>query len=101
MAKPVAHVIAQELILEGRYRRQRCAWCGEALLDEDLSLIMVQEGQELPPAFESGTWLEVEPGFMQIVTPEDGKFPKNSCMAIEFPAKPPRLEVVQGGKLGD
>ena len=49
---PETHIAGLDVLWDGRYLRQRCAWCGATLLDYDLTTINVPEGQEGPPA----TW---------------------------------------------
>ena len=46
------HIASIDVTVDGRYLRQRCAWCGAVLLDYDLALIAVPEGQDPTP----GTW---------------------------------------------
>lgn len=46
------HIAAPHITVDDRYLRQRCAWCGELLLDLDLDRVEVPIGQPGPPA----TW---------------------------------------------
>ena len=95
----VSHVAAQDITYEGRYLRQRCAWCGVNLIDEDLSLCMVMVVDGEPPGvprWPVGKWIEVDEGCPTVysVLEEEGIAPKNSCMSREFP-KPRFLELVK------
>lgn len=79
---------------DGRRHRQRCAWCGEALIDDDLALMAgpARAGQALPDprvgAFDPGAWVELDRSGgvtrLSVVTPEDPeRYPSRSCMAEE------------------
>lgn len=47
----VVHITGMYVQIESRLR-QRCAWCGAVLIDYDLTLLAVPEGQEGGPS----TW---------------------------------------------
>lgn len=93
MAEPVAHVAGIELTVDGKHMRQRCSWCGVVLIDQNLELVAVQmpeDGSDPPPvrAWPAGEWVDVEPGHMRLLGDVGELYPKNSCMAAEFPAAP-------------
>ena len=96
----ISHLAGVDITAEGRFVRQRCSWCGEILVDVDLSLAAVPEGQKGNPAatWKVGDWIEVEgvwPTVYRVADAEDGKFPANSCMARELPKPKPRLVPVE------
>lgn len=85
----------------GALRRQRCAWCDAVLIDMDLRLIAVPEGQEIEPRFwETGELVQVESdgGFtaQTLVSHKDGDaLPADACGCPPVvPAAPP-LRVVR------
>lgn len=78
----VTHLVGLEVVIGGRYYRQRCAWCDETLIDLDLALIAVPDGQDPTPAFwtvgslvrhAGALWTVVEPDVREgeTQTPED------------------------------
>ncbi len=48
----VTHIAAPHITIDGRYARQRCGWCGQILIEHDLTRVAVPEGQDRAP----GTW---------------------------------------------
>ena len=87
MSVAVAHLVGPCITAHGRYRRQRCSWCGIALIEDDLALIMTAPGCEGGPGqWAPSTWVEVEEGnprrTSSLVGFEDS-MPENSCMAVE------------------
>lgn len=50
----VTHIAAPHVTIDGRYRRQRCAWCEAVLAEYDLSRIAVPVGTDPDP----GHWPE-------------------------------------------
>lgn len=69
----------------GPLLRQRCSWCGEVLVEYNLLLTAVPEGQEGRP----GTWpisslVMVDGGLSYVVEHTDGeKLPENTCFHHE------------------
>lgn len=53
-AATITHVAGLDVLFQGRWQRQRCAWCGAVLVDNDLSLVAVpipaDESEPEPPA---------------------------------------------------
>ena len=80
----ISHLVGVALTVHGCFHRQRCQWCGHAFIDQDLSLVATSDGSK-PVEWEPGRWIEVTEGNPSITTLlpdiEDGKYPKNSCMA--------------------
>ncbi len=48
----ITHIAGPDITIDGRYLRQRCAWCGDVLLEYDLERVAVPVGQTGPPV----TW---------------------------------------------
>lgn len=48
----VTHIAAPQVTIDDRFMRQRCAWCGDVLLEYDLTRVAVPVGQNPTPA----TW---------------------------------------------
>ncbi|HEX6870524.1 MAG TPA: hypothetical protein VF163_05450 [Micromonosporaceae bacterium] len=46
----MAHLAGPAVNIDDRWLRQRCAWCGHLLIDYDLELVAVPEGQDAAPA---------------------------------------------------
>lgn len=78
------HFAGLDVRIDNRLR-QRCAWCGETLIDYDLDRIQVPDGQDGTPS----TWpvpslVEVDGGMSYVVAYEpDGALPDNTCAANE------------------
>lgn len=63
----------------GDLMRQRCAWCGEVLLEYNLARVAVPVGQEGPPAtFPIGSFV-MRDGSAQIVMGNVAKLPDDAC----------------------
>ena len=85
----VSHLTAQPVLVAGRFRRQLCAWCGVAIVDEDLSRRAYAVDGDSPPfvgtEWPSNEWVRiVTDGAVRetvVFQPEPGKFPEDSCMA--------------------
>jgi len=78
------HIAGTDLTLDGRYRRQRCAWCGAVLADYDLSLVAVPEGQDPSPAmWEPGHLVRVEGNWSADVGDDTAKIPGDSCAMLD------------------
>lgn len=101
----IVHIAGPCITIAGRYARQRCSWCGEVLIDEDLENVMVApagplhhfpvgelvEAAEASPAgplhFPVGELVEVaegNPRRMSLLAPQenpdgDCKLPLNFC----------------------
>lgn len=87
------HIAGFPVQIGSKYR-QRCAWCDAILIDGDLSLEMVPDGQTGGPGkYESGALVEVQkdgPCTVSAIVPhEDGtELPANACVG------PPKLRAV-------
>lgn len=80
----VVHLVGIDITVEGRWIRQRCSWCGVALIDADLSNVMVPEGQARGyPTWKIGTWLRMDEGcptvYSIVEPPGDERYPAGSC----------------------
>lgn len=74
-------------MVDGRWVRQRCAWCGKALIEEDLELVMAPVDQPRPPmgvpTWDGGVWVEVDEGVpttYRVLEVEHDRFPVTACM---------------------
>jgi hypothetical protein len=93
-----SHLAGDPVTVEGRWIRQRCSWCGVALIDVDLELILVAETTE-PDAYPTwipGFWIRVLPGppiCSRVVDDLAGKLPVDACVRdvapIVLEAAPP------------
>lgn len=80
MTEPKVHIVGHAVVIAERHCRQLCAWCGERLVDEDLSLIATPDGQGFNPFWDQNALLEVGENYKMIVKPtEDGKLPPGCC----------------------
>ena len=97
----LVHLAGQWVYADG-FLRQRCAWCGELLIDDDLSTNMkaTQELRE-PCGFEPNSWISTSKtqdviATMKSLGPSDGHYPDDSCMKEEIRRRRhPPLERVQ------
>lgn len=57
----VTHIAGEHVVISDRYMRQRCAWCGDVLLEYDLARVAVPVGQPgLPATWSVGSVVRVE-----------------------------------------
>jgi hypothetical protein len=91
----ITHVSAQALTWRGSYVRQRCAWCGAILIDEDLTRICVpvEQAGDPYPTWPPDALIETDGCVTAVVEMdvlEDGsvRMPDNACMKM-----PPELTV--------
>ena len=96
MSRAVVHITGLPLVVQGHLARQRCAWCGAVLVDEDLSCVAVADGTKYNPFWEMDRALEIEASDdgsvvrSSIIETLDGLLPDNACT----PARPRRLTLV-------
>jgi len=100
MPDGVVHIIGMDVTVDGHLRRQRCAWCGQLLVNDDLSRMawtLNEDGSDPGPPgpWPMGALVEIvgdskpEPGEvlgfrgMRIVEVEDGKLPDNACARLD------------------
>ena len=98
MADGQTHIAGLDLTWDGRFQRQRCAWCGVTLLDYDLSMIQVmveEDGTAKAPGFWAvGALVHTEDGVSQVIEAEyhelaEGdttpavKVPDDCCMRLD------------------
>lgn len=93
MSDSVVHIVGIDVTMDGYHRRQRCAWCGALLADDDFSRMawpLNEDGTDPgpPPPWGVGVLIEVagEAGsfrFMGRVEPDDGKMPDNCCARLD------------------
>lgn len=77
----VTHIAGLSVIVSDRYQRQRCAWCDAVLIDEDLTLVAVPEGQEGGPTAWPQSRLVHNDGGVWWVLPEGAALPADFCGA--------------------
>jgi len=85
------HLAGADVIVEGRWMRQLCQWCGYRLIDEDLTRVAVPSGQSgALPHFEIGAWICVEgvnpTAFSVVDAPGEDKYPAGACFDDVVPA---------------
>lgn len=84
------HIAGLSLVIGGRLHRQRCAWCGLTLIDEDLSRMMAPLGptgavaRDGVYAFALNALVEVREGNPKAFTvlPEQENLPAGSCVNL-------------------
>jgi len=96
----VVHIIGIDVTMDGHLRRQRCAWCGQLLVDEDLSRMswtLNEDGTDPGPpgAWPVGELVEIvgdrrnEPGEvlgfrgMRVLDPRPDVMPDNCCAWLD------------------
>lgn len=84
MTAGVVH-IAGVHVRVGPFLRQRCAWCGAALLDYNLERLAVPVGQDPTPAvWPHGDLVLVDGGMSAVVEHKDGDpLPDGACALID------------------
>ncbi|HZB28951.1 MAG TPA: hypothetical protein VE465_02175 [Streptosporangiaceae bacterium] len=83
----VIHIAGPDITV-GHHLRQRCAWCGATLIDDDLTRLAVPAGQDPRPAtWTVGALVEVDgdnPRASWVVEHVDGDpLPDNACGALD------------------
>lgn len=85
--------IAGNDVQVGQHLRQRCAWCGEVLIDYDLARIAVPVGQDpRPSTWPPGELVLVDGPMSHTVDHRDGdQLPDNACavLPVELTGKRP------------
>lgn len=80
----ITHIAGLVVHLDGQRLRQRCAWCGAVLIDEDLSRVQVIEGSGPFPTFETGELIEVDGNaYVQLNAADHPKLPANACGRLD------------------
>ena len=81
----MTHISAQVVIIEGRYVRQRCAWCGEMLIDYDLektAVVVVNGKTELPGVWATDRLIHVDGNQSTLL--EGNAMPPDCCAMLEL-----------------
>ena len=82
----VAHLAGADLTVDGRWMRQRCAWCGELLIDLDLSRVAVQvepgEEPQPPATWPAGKFIVVDPPVRYVLEWDGERLPPHACMRM-------------------
>jgi len=83
----MTHIAAQQVVICGRYVRQRCAWCGEVLEDVDLSNLAFENSEDAKnpyPEWPAGALIGVDGNCRYIVSPEvEGTMPDDCCALLD------------------
>lgn len=75
----VTHIAMTFIVINDRYLRQRCGWCGDVLLEYDLARVAVPVGTDAMPA----TWpqealIRID-GNLSTATEVHGALPEDAC----------------------
>lgn len=76
----ITHFASNTITIEGRFKRQRCVWCGVLIIDYDMSNMASSDGSE-PASWETGCMVQVDGNHSSIV--EGYKMPDNCCYLID------------------
>lgn len=84
----IVHIAGYDVVIDERYLRQRCAWCGAVLIDYDLALVAVKADPGEPPAgpgcWPVGSLVKVGPGISYTVSLEDNdRLPDDCCTNLD------------------
>lgn len=77
----VTHIVGVEIVVEGRWLRQVCSWCGKILTDYDLANMASSDDKPIK-GWPVGVLVDVSginPVCMSLNTHEEGKLPKTFC----------------------
>jgi hypothetical protein len=85
MVPMLIHIAGVEVQV-GSQLRQRCAWCGAILVDQDLNLVMVPVDQPgTVPTWPTGSLVAVQGYTSWVVDHEDGaQLPPEACGQIDY-----------------
>lgn len=84
----VSHLVGPDITFQDLLR-QRCVWCGVAIVDEDLSRVMVASGDAGEPGeapvlhWTPGSWVRIVPGnpsTVSVIETDEGIAPDDACM---------------------
>ena len=75
----MTHIAGLPLVVNGRYCRQLCAWCGEVLGDYDLERCASIDGSG-PSSWEEGAYVRVD-GNCSYLVPDP--MPDDCCAMLE------------------
>jgi hypothetical protein len=80
----VIHIAGPDIQV-GSQLRQRCAWCGAVLIDQDLERVAVPVGQDPRPAtWPAGELIAVDGNLSYVVEHEDGaRLPDGACGQLD------------------
>lgn len=84
------HIASNAIIIEGRYHRQRCVWCGALLIDDDLSMqaVPTDQADKAIPCWKTGGMVRVEPGNPRSSSKvESDKMPDDCCYVMGIASK--------------
>lgn len=100
-ARPVTHIAGRVAMFDG-IQRQRCAWCGDLMLNDDLRNMAVAGEDKSPPrGFEEGALVRVDAtpsgAGTSYVTIPGRKLPDDACL---LRAPSPAGETVAGALTG-
>lgn len=85
MTTPVIHIAGADVGFNNLLR-QRCAWCGAILIDQDLTLVLVPEGTKNRdfPVWPVGSFVGVDGGMKFSVAFTNGSpFPAGLCALLD------------------
>lgn len=79
------HIAGIDVMVSGRWHRQRCAWCSAVLCDYDLERVAVPAGQTGGPSmWPTGSLVAVDGGMSYAIELDsDGRMPPGTCARIE------------------
>lgn len=102
----VSHVAGIEVQV-GNFLRQRCGWCGEIIIDVDLSRIAVAIDPDDPdkeptyPVWPVGDLIRVDGGLTCVLDIGDGPLPDDACARSAGIAEQIADALAEGGTDGE
>lgn len=74
----VTHIAAPHIVIDGRWLRQRCGWCGAVLVEDDLTRVAVPTGTDpMPATWATGELVTVDGSMSWTVSGE--QLPDDAC----------------------
>ncbi|TDC63890.1 hypothetical protein E1258_09600 [Micromonospora sp. KC207] len=75
----VTHIAAPHIIINDRYLRQRCGWCGAVIIEYDLAAVAVPAGTDPTPATWSTGALVAVDGRASWAASATNRLPEDAC----------------------
>lgn len=84
MSAGTVHIASFPIVIGDRFQRQRCAWCGAILIDNDYSRMAVMGEWREPPTWPVQELVLIDGGITTVLAHKDGtELPANCCAKLD------------------